>query len=424
MFHHYHQLLIWASTHNAENYIMAATANTSTTKSSYKTIQFTQRFEKLVEKRGHRNYQDSRAVSADEARFLARKLRHAIGQIADDDVLLKVLAHNPEVIRMVEREDGSEPGFLAYLPLNEAGVDALRDGHFDRRNPHLDHLTQIGEPVSVLYIWCVYSPGNFIPVISAIAAHFEIIAPSGVPLFTSAATPAAARLFSSLGFSRARDHYPHADDDILVVFRAEPEIVNAAAPALRTTTRVTRTIEDVMKVFSIRAATYMNEQACPYDEEFDGNDFCAAHILGEIDGEPAGCIRIRFFGDFVKIERLAVRPEFRSSTLAFRLVRAAFDYVRTKGFRKAYGHARHDLVNFWARFGFKPIDGRPTFSFSDVDYVEMEADVSASKDVIGIGRSPFELIRPEGQWDVPGPLDRSALRGSKTENLRRRAIST
>lgn len=400
---------------------MAANANTNATKSSYKTIQFTQRFEKLVEVRGHRNYQDSRAVSGEEARFLARKLRHAIGQVADDEVLLKVLAHNPEVIRMVEREEGKEPGFLAYLPLNNLGLAALHEGRFQRRNPNLTQLTRPGEAISALYIWCVYSPGNFIPIIAAIAAHFETIAPSGVPLFTSAATPAAARLFSSLGFAQARHHYPHADEDVLVVFRADSESVSPPAP--RTTTRVTRTIEDVMKVFSIRAATYMHEQACPYEEEFDGNDFCAAHILGEIDGEPAGCIRIRFFADFVKIERLAVRSEFRSSTLAFRLVRATFDYVRAKGFKKAYGHARHDLVNFWARFGFRPIADRPIFTFSDVDYVEMEADVSASNDIIGIGRSPFELIRPEGQWDVPGPLDRSALRGSKGKSLRRRAAA-
>jgi predicted GNAT family N-acyltransferase len=407
---------------------MTGYATTVYEKSSYKTIRFTERFEKLIAARGHRNYHTSRAVSYEEARFLARKLQNAVGQVASDNALRRVLGHNPETIRMVDREDGKEPAFLAYLPLNAAGFQALQTGQLDRREPDTALLARPGEDIVALYIWCVYSPGNFIPAIAAIAAHFETIAPKGLPLFTSAATPAAARLFSSLGFSRARDHYADADDDILVVFRADPERLpeqpaTEPQPAPRTTTRVSRTIEDVMKVFSIRAATYMNEQACPYEEEFDGNDFCAAHILGEIDGEPAGCIRIRFFGDFVKIERLAVRAEFRSSTLAFRLVRAAFDYCRAKGFRKAYGHARHDLVNFWSRFGFEPIPGRPVFAFSDVDYVEMEAPVAASNDVIGIGRSPFELIRPEGLWDRPGPLDRSATRGSKGETLARRALT-
>lgn len=399
-----------------------AFATTTVLKSSYKNIQFSERFEKLVETRGHRNYRDSRRVTYEEARFLARKLRHAVGEVASDAVLQRVLAHNPEVIRMIEREDDKEPAFLAYLPLNADGLRALSDGSLDRRDPATKFLTRPGEVMAALYIWCLYSPGNFIPAIAAIAAHFETIAPRGVPLFTSAATAPAARLFVSLGFTQARDHFSGIDDDVLVVFRAAsselaaPPAANPVpVPTPRTATRVSRTIEDVMKVFSIRAATYMHEQSCPYDEEFDGNDFCAAHILGEIDGEPAGCIRVRFFGDFVKIERLAVRTEFRSSTLAFRLVRAALDYARTKGFRKAYGHARHDLVNFWARFGFRAIPGRPSFEFSDVTYVEMEAEVSPSNDVIGIGRSPFELIRPEGLWDRPGPLDRSAARGSKGE---------
>ena len=78
-------------------------------------------------------------------------------------------------------------------------------------------------------------------------------------------------------------------------------------------------------------------------------------------------------------------------------------------------------MNFWSRFGFAPIPDRPTFSFSDVEYIEMEAPVLPSNDVITIGRSPFELIRPEGAWDRPGPLDRSAVRGHNGERLVRHA---
>ena len=387
-------------------------------KSSYKSIRFTDRFARLVAERGHRQQIDSRAVSAAESYFLMRKLRHELGTVASDDAVCRVLAHNPEVFRLVERGDGREPAFLAYLPLNENGLDALVSGKLDRLLPDPRYLTRKDEPATALYIWCMHAPGCFIPAISAIAAHFESIAPHGVPLFTSAAAPAAARLFTSLGFTKARDHFAHADDELLVVFQQE----RAAQPPLLTT-RVSRTIEDVMKVFAIRAATYMNEQACPYDEEFDGNDFCAAHILGEINGEPAGCIRVRFFGEFVKIERLAVRPEFRSTKLAMKLARAAFDFARAKGFRKAYGHSRHDLVRFWSRFGFRPIEGRPTFAFSDVTYVEIEAEIAPSNDVIKIGRPPLEMIRPEGQWDRPGPLDRSATRGSLGKSLPRRGLA-
>lgn len=409
---------------------MQSIDSVASTPASYKTVAFTDRFEKLVQKRGNRSMTRSRAVSVDEARFLARKLRHAVGSTADDGALMRVLAHNPEIVRLAERDDGGEPGFVAYLPLRPEGLAALTAGRLDRRDPDIALLCRSDETPVALYMWCVYSPGNFIPAIAAIAAHFEEIAPGGVPLFTSAATAPAARLFASLGFKRAIEYYPQADDDVLVVFRHVSGPGGGDKPGSgpdddtkvkvpETITRVSRNIEDVMKVFAIRAATYMHEQACPYDEEFDGNDFCAAHIIGEIGGEPAGCIRIRFFGGFAKLERLAVRHEFRKSSLAFRLVRAAIDYVRQKGFTHIYGHARADLVPFWSRFGFRPISGRPTFSFSDVDYVEMEGAIAPAECPIGLNHSPYELIRPEGAWDRPGPLDRSATRAVAVEAAKR-----
>src|SRR5207244_3307277 len=106
--------------------------------------------------------------------------------------------------------------------------------------------------------------------------------------------------------------HDNAPPDLLVLpLSNEP----AARPAdvgetKQLSVRVARTVEDLLKCFSVRAATYMAEQACPFDEEFDGNDFCATHFIGEIAGEPAGCLRVRHFAGFVKIERLAVRQEY------------------------------------------------------------------------------------------------------------------
>jgi hypothetical protein len=87
--------------------------------------------------------------------------------------------------------------------------------------------------------------------------------------------------------------------------------------------KVARTIDDLMQVAAVRGAVYMAEQQCPYDEEFDGNDLCGTHLLGFVDGELAACIRIRYFAEFAKLERLAVRQEFRTSRIAFKMVGAA-----------------------------------------------------------------------------------------------------
>src|ERR1700716_4260761 len=66
--------------------------------------------------------------------------------------------------------------------------------------------------------------------------------------------------------------------------------------------RVAASLSDLMQVVAIRGAVYMGEQDCPYDEEFDGNDFCAMHLIGSVGSEPAACMRIRFFGDFAKLD--------------------------------------------------------------------------------------------------------------------------
>ena len=174
--------------------------------------------------------------------------------------------------------------------------------------------------------------------------------------------------------------------------------------------RIARGFDDLLMVYAVRSAVYIAEQECPFAEEFDGNDHCATHFIGFIKGEPAGCIRARFFHDFVKLERLAVLKRFRRSTLAFELVRSGINLARRKGFRRIYGHAREGLEAFWARFGGKPVGADRHLSFSGFRYTEMMADVEPHPDAITLDSGGFVLLRPEGDWDRPGILEISATR--------------
>lgn len=190
-----------------------------------------------------------------------------------------------------------------------------------------------------------------------------------------------------------------------------------------TTVRVARGLDDLLMVYSIRSAVYIAEQDCPFSEEFDGNDHCATHLIGFSNDEPAGCLRLRFFQDFAKLERLAVRKSFRRTPLAFELVRTGLEHARRKGFRKAYGHAREGLEPFWARFGARPIKDREPFRFSDYSYTEMKMDLEPLDDAISLASDPMTILRPEGDWDRPGVLELSAHRASRrpTENMVARA---
>jgi predicted GNAT family N-acyltransferase len=186
------------------------------------------------------------------------------------------------------------------------------------------------------------------------------------------------------------------------------------------TIRIARDPNDLMTVFAIRSAVYLAEQDCPMEEEFDGNDLVAAHFLGFVGKEPVACLRVRFFGEFAKVERLAVRHQFRKSRVAFKLVQASVEYVKRKGFRKIYGQAQDRLVDFWAHFGAKPLPTQREISFSDFSYTEMLLEIEPGPDAITLESDPYVIIRPEGEWDQPGVLDRSAAR-EVTSPLRVRA---
>jgi predicted GNAT family N-acyltransferase len=178
----------------------------------------------------------------------------------------------------------------------------------------------------------------------------------------------------------------------------------------RAEVRIARGFDDLLMVYSVRSAVYIAEQECPFAEEFDGNDHCATHLIGFIEGEPAGCIRARFFHDFAKLERLAVLKKFRKSRLADELVLAGIDLVRRKGFRRIYGTAREGLEGFWARFGAKPMGNDRKLSFSGFNYTEMLFEMEPSQGAITLDSGGYVILRPEGDWDQPGILEISAAR--------------
>src|SRR5262249_52458581 len=138
----------------------------------------------------------------------------------------------------------------------------------------------------------------------------------------------AARFVEGMGFRLAPKLAGSSAPQFHLFRRSQPRhqettvcaIPSPHSPAPRPAVGVARTIEDFMRAAVIRGAVFIGEQKCLYDEEFDGNDFTATHLIGYVGNEPAGCLRIRYFSDFVKFERLVVRREFRSSGLARQLV--------------------------------------------------------------------------------------------------------
>jgi predicted GNAT family N-acyltransferase len=344
--------------------------------------------------------------------------------LASPEAVHRVVSHNPDSLWAIARRRGyrsSLPiaeGFVAFLMLNRAGMKALFDGSLNVADPDLSMIAQQNEKPVGIYVWCVHAPGVLAGGMPLTVEKVSTRLYHDVDIYARAATAHGLKLMQTMGFE-PRPKYAGIEHASIHIYRRKlRERIRAPiydnhcvrAEARRESVTVARTLEDMMRVMTIRSAVYIAEQACPYEEEFDGNDFTATHLIGYVGEEPAACLRIRYFADFAKVERLAVRREFRKTRISVQISKAAIELCRAKGYRRIYAHAQKRLLNFFDRLGFRPLEGGREFVFSDFDYVEIVLDTTPHPQAISLGVDPYIMIRPEGRWHVPGILERSAIR--------------
>lgn len=358
--------------------------------------------------------------------------RTSIPGMAATEQVLKVLRHNPICVMALARKSRFDPadpqgeGFVAILPLNTLGLQNLALGTFNGAEPDLRLVAGPDERPAGIYMWGVFAPG---PLAAGIALFIERMAArpyDGVSLYSRPNTEVGRKYNEVLGLTEGV-RIGALDAPHLWTFARAPKrplydtyVPNAGKKDIGIT--VARSLDDMMKVNAIRNAVYIGEQECPYDEEYDGNDFAATHLLAYIGDEPVGCLRVRFFADFLKFERMAIRKEFRKSRAAIQLAHAGLKLGQKKGYRHAYAHSQARLVSFWSRFGFRPLEGSKPFVFSDYDYVEIVADIERDPDAVTLGADPYMIIRPEGRWHVPGILEQSASRAATNPSVTRKKV--
>jgi predicted GNAT family N-acyltransferase len=352
---------------------------------------------------------------------IVAKARLVMPGIAETEEALRVVRHNPICVQALARKSKFDPqhpqaeGFVAVLPLNKLGLQMLALGSFQAAKPDLRLIARPDERPAGLYMWGVYAPG---PLAAGIALFLQKVSSpqyEGINLYARPNTEAGRRYNEVLGSRPGVTIDGIEAPDVWMFPRATPQpplydsyVPNSGKKNIGIT--VARTFDDLMRVAAIRNSVYIGEQECPYEEEYDGNDLSATHLLAYIGDEPVGCMRLRFFADFAKFERVAVRKEFRNSRAAIQLIKAGLRLCQKKGYARVIGHAQSRLTSFWTRFGFRPMEGRKHFVFSDFDYVEMVAELERDPDAVNIATDPYIAIRPEGRWHVPGILERSANR--------------
>ncbi|MGM0418447.1 MAG: GNAT family N-acetyltransferase [Thermodesulfobacteriota bacterium] len=127
--------------------------------------------------------------------------------------------------------------------------------------------------------------------------------------------------------------------------------------------------DELAKAFCIRSIVFVHEQKCPYYEEFDGLDFNSCHIIGEAENEPFACARIRYFPEYTKFERIALRKEWRGRGYGKKMIQFMESLVKKSGYKNIKMHSQVYAVPFYEKMGYMAFG--ETFSEAGISHKTM-----------------------------------------------------
>ena len=156
---------------------------------------------------------------------------------------------------------------------------------------------------------------------------------------------------------------------------------------LTVTVRPARDAEEIEAAKRLRLQVFCEEQGVTREEELDGLDDEAAHIVALDDSgagpgreaeEPALIVvatcRLRFEGATCKLERMAVGERFRKLGVGARLLAGAEAEALERGAERIVLHAQTWAQEFYAAGGYRS-EG-PLFMDARIEHVRMTKELS------------------------------------------------
>jgi hypothetical protein len=173
-------------------------------------------------------------------------------------------------------------------------------------------------------------------------------------------------------------------------------------------TEVVTTYQQLLHAYAIRSICFMEEHGVKAQQTFDGNDYQSTHMIVYAGDEPIGALRIRWFRDFAKIERMAFREAYRNTHVLKAFVYFVFEHIGRKGYDKVIVHAQPKYARLWRiAFGFKKVEGKAPFYFDGhrEPYIELVKELTPPENAISVRTNPAVMFRTEGFWDAPSEYE-------------------
>lgn len=131
--------------------------------------------------------------------------------------------------------------------------------------------------------------------------------------------------------------------------------------------------QDLEIAKAMRVAIFVEEQGVPLEDEFDRFDVLdgvCRHILVYHEGEAAGTGRLRFVGDYGKLERICVRKEYRKYGLGRVIIEGLEESARKAGKTAFKLHAQVQASGFYRKLGYR--EASDIFEEDGIPHVIME----------------------------------------------------
>lgn len=127
--------------------------------------------------------------------------------------------------------------------------------------------------------------------------------------------------------------------------------------------------DDLETVLAIRRTVFIEEQGVSVEDEVDGKDPQAIHLLATSNGNTVGTARLLMSGKVGKIGRVAVLKEARGTGLGKALVLFAVEELSRRGATRAMLGAQTHAIGFYEALGFSAVG--PEFLDAGIPHREM-----------------------------------------------------
>ena len=117
--------------------------------------------------------------------------------------------------------------------------------------------------------------------------------------------------------------------------------------------RFTQNNKDMLSCLNLRRTVFIEEQNVPENEEVDGDDPGCDHILLTVSGIPVGAARLKYYNDFIKVQRVCVLKNYRGQGIGSKIINFIIRHVEKNDIRSSVrlGSQIHAL-EFYKRLGF------------------------------------------------------------------------